>query len=430
MPAKTPSPPQDTRHEIERVLLDEAHRGEIKISGVAVVVCCVGLLFSLITGLVVHARLGLWLGLLGLGYGVYYLVVLTVLRRGWYRSWITWLSSTLEVSAATAVALLDAAHLSPAYALTSAPPYIYFLAIACTVLRLNRRLCFYAGTLAAAESAALYLAFRGGLPADLVQDLPSLSGTVYLQRSGYLFLAGLLAAASTKTVRRLLATITQALEQRRHLRWLFGRFVSDEVADRILQEGLRTQGELRDVTVLCSDVRDFSAFANRTDPREVVTFLNALFEKQCDIIARHGGRVDKFLGDGLLAIFGDPIALDDHALHAARAALELAVLDCQALEAGEAPLRLGVAVHTGSVLVGNLGSSVRLEYAAIGDTVNLAFRIEALNRTFGTSVLISEATRERLGPAVDVRPNDPARVHGWAEPMQTYELRGLEPDAT
>ena len=409
----------------DRAFRGEEAAGELKLSQVALVVCAAGLLFALVVAIWVHRNLGLWLCLVPVGYAGYYTVVIAAIKRGWYRPWIKYLSSTLEVSAATIIGLVDSFHISTAYALTSAPPFLCFLAIGATVLRFRKWLSFYAGTLAAVESALFYLLGSRGLSSDFIASMPALDSFMYLQRSVYLFLAGLLAAVVCGTARRLVRSMVAETGRIRYLRRMFGRYVSAEVVEEVVGRDIAARGELRDVTLLCSNVRGFSPFCAGKKPDEVVTFLNALFERQCEVVERHGGRVDKFLGDGLLAVFGAPVTLEDHPGCAAHAALEIASFCRSDLPEGPEDLRLGVALHTGPVVIGSVGSEARLEYTVIGNAVNTAFRIEGLNKRFETTVLLSEETRQTLAGRVSVSECPPSRVRGLDGEVRTYELREI-----
>jgi adenylate cyclase len=417
-------------HVDEQAMAVEAFRreqeaGELKMTRVALLVCVAGLVFALLAASGTNARLGLWLCVLPVTATVYYSALILVLRAGRYRAWMSYLSSTLEVSVATVVGILDARFVSADYALTSAPQVLYFLAVSATALRFRWRLSIYAGVLAAAQVAVFYLIVVGRISA-VTATLPSMKAAIYLQRCGYLVIAGLAAAAMSTTARRLASSVSTELRRRWRMRRLFGRYVPDDVAASIIERGMvTTEGELREVTVLCSDVRGFTAMCQELPPEEVVRFLNALFEEQSAIVGRHGGRVDKFIGDGMLAIFGAPVPLEDHALSGARAALEIAAIDSVAVRGLPRSVSLGVALHTGEAVIGHLGSRDHLEYTAIGDVVNLAFRIEGLNARFATRVLLSEEVQRRLGARARVTAHGPSRVRGVQHEITTYELHEL-----
>ena len=189
------------------------------------------------------------------------------------------------------------------------------------------------------------------------------------------------------------------LAERERIRTTFGSYVDEGVAERILAGDVELGGEEVDVTIMFLDVRGFTAFAERTEARDVVTALNGLFERVIPIIHEHGGRVDKFVGDGLLAVFGTPQRLENHAdaaLDAARAILD--GLD------EEDPLEVGIGINSGRVVAGNLGAAGRLEYGVIGDPVNVAARVQAHTRETGDTLLVTADTRERLSrPPDDLR---------------------------
>ena len=183
------------------------------------------------------------------------------------------------------------------------------------------------------------------------------------------------------------------LRERERIRETFGTYVDREVAEHILSEDGGAEGQEVEVTLMFVDVRDFTGFAERANPREVVSALNRLFECAVPIVHRHGGHVDKFIGDGFLAVFGTPRPSDDHADRALAAALEIA----QAVEGmDDDQLQIGIGLNSGSVVAGSIGGADRLEFSVIGDAVNVAARVESATRETGDLILLSERTRELL----------------------------------
>jgi len=177
--------------------------------------------------------------------------------------------------------------------------------------------------------------------------------------------------------------------------------------------------------VLFSDIRDFTTMSGALPPADVVRLLNEYYGHMVERIFQHGGTLDKFIGDGIMAYFGAPLPDADHAAHALECALamldELARLNTERAERGEAPLRIGIGLHTGVAVVGDIGSPARrLDYTAIGDTVNIASRIEGLTKQAGTPVLVSAATRDRVGARYTWRAFPPMSVRGKAEPMALF----------
>jgi adenylate cyclase len=183
------------------------------------------------------------------------------------------------------------------------------------------------------------------------------------------------------------------LRERERIRDAFGTYVDREVAEHILREGTDLSGEEVEVTVMFIDVANFTGLAERASPPDVVATVNRLFERVVPIVHEHGGHVDKFVGDGLLAVFGAPRRQDDHADQALAAAIEI---DGAVAEEFGGELSIGVGLNSGSVVAGNVGGAGRFEFSVIGDPVNVAARVEEATRSTGDTVLISEYTRALL----------------------------------
>jgi adenylate cyclase len=191
--------------------------------------------------------------------------------------------------------------------------------------------------------------------------------------------------------------MTAGLAERERIRETFGTYVDPEVAEHVLSEATDLAGEEVEVTIMFIDIRDFTSFAERTPPQGVVAAVNRLFETVVPIIRAHGGRVDKFVGDGLMAVFGASGRQPDHADQALAGALEIE----QALARdsnGQSALAVGIGLNSGKVVAGNIGGAGRFEFGVIGDAVNVAARVEAATRQTGDTVLLTERTKELLGP--------------------------------
>lgn len=204
------------------------------------------------------------------------------------------------------------------------------------------------------------------------------------------------------------------LAERERLREAFGTYLDRDVAEYILSEGVSPRGVEVDVSLLFCDVRDFTGFAANADAGEVVACLNGLFEAVVPVIERHGGHVDKFIGDGLLAVFGAPEPWPDHADRALAAGIDA----LEATEAGE--LSVGVGINSGVVVAGAIGGAGRLNFSVIGDAVNVAARVEAATRMTGDGVLLTGATRERLTRDVPLTSRGTTEVRGRDEPIELF----------
>lgn len=218
-----------------------------------------------------------------------------------------------------------------------------------------------------------------------------------------------------------------ALEQRNEfIRSVFGRYLTDEIVDTVLDSptGLALGGERREITILMADLRGFSSFASHRDPADVMTMVNHFLSVMTDVILRHGGTIDEFIGDAVLALFGAPRPLVDHARRAVDCATQMqrAMDEVNALNrAKDLPeVEIGVGVHTGEVIVGNIGSERRTKYGVVGDAVNLTSRIESFTR--GGQVLVSEQTFRACGGAVTAREEFTVRPKGYDREISLFEI--------
>jgi len=284
----------------------------------------------------------------------------------------------------------------------------YMLLVLAAAFSLQPGRIVFAGLVAIAFSVRLLRMAQDG-PQFILWAVPILAGVAAI------------CVYNTHTTLRLVARA--ASEQRRRER--LGRYFSPEVAARVeeLGDGAAT-GESREVTILFSDLRDFTALGETLSSEQVVAMLNEYHARMVDTVFAHGGTLDKYLGDGIMAYFGAPVAQDDHAERAVRCALAmqeaLAGLNAERAARGEPALRMGVGVHTGTVVVGDIGAPRRREYTAIGDAVNVASRIEELTKLHGAPVLVSDETRRRVGAALAFAPAGAATVKGKARPIETW----------
>src|SRR5256885_3703813 len=210
----------------------------------------------------------------------------------------------------------------------------------------------------------------------------------------------------------------QGLQERERLREAFGTYVDPEVAIRIAAEGTVLEGNDVEVSVLFLDIRDFTAFAERASAREVVTRLNRFWELVVPAVSECGGHANKFIGDGLLAVFGAPERHADHADRAVAAALEIAA---GVRDRYHDALRVGLGVNSGSVVVGTIGGGGRLDFTVIGDAVNTAARVESATRETGDDLLITSETHRRLSErSVGWEERPPIPLKGKSEPVALY----------
>ncbi len=330
-----------------------------------------------------------------------------------------YLSALIETSLPTYLLYLHMNWMGSAQALGYTAPLGYFLFIVLSTLRLDFWLSVFTGFVAAAELLAMAMLYR---PAGFAAEPPP-ELAVELIRSVMFLVGGVLAGAVGVQLRRQFEASIGAATARDRITNLFGQHVSPEVVERLLLEGGDAASDIRRVAVMFVDFRSFTAGARERTPQEVVDRLDGAFAILVDILDRHGGIVNKFLGDGFLALFGAPIEAADAAQHAVAAAREMLAANDRVNSATSWPLRIGIGIHLGEVVAGNIGSPRRKEYTVIGDTVNFASRLESLNKDFNSQLLISSAVCEALGEAGrDAKSLGQVAIKGYDQPMAVWQL--------
>lgn len=216
----------------------------------------------------------------------------------------------------------------------------------------------------------------------------------------------------------------------------FSHYVNDELVKEVMKnpDSLKLGGEKKILSIMFSDVKGFTSVSENLKPEQVVSILNEYLEAMTNIILSHGGTVDKYEGDAIMAFWNAPLAIPDHALNACLAALEcrryLRSLHNKWKKEGKPLLDFRVGINTGEVVVGNIGSDRRFDYTIIGDNVNLASRLEGANKYYGTNLMISEFTKQEVSNHFIFRPIDLMRVKGKQKPVFTYEIICLKDELT
>ena len=328
-------------------------------------------------------------------------------------------SALIETSMPTFVLYMHMNWMGSAQALGYAAPLSYFLFIVLSTLRLDFWLSTFTGFVAASELFAMAMLYH---PPGFASEPPTELG-FELIRSIMFLLAGMLAGAVGVQLRHQFEASIAAAAARDRVTNLFGQHVSPEVVERLLLAGADRPSDLRHVAVMFVDFRSFTAGARVRTPQQVVDRLDGAFAVLVGILDRHGGIVNKFLGDGFLALFGAPIETADPAQEAVAAAREILAAMEEVNAASDWPLRIGIGVHFGEVVAGNIGSPRRKEYTVIGDTVNFAARLESLNKEFNSQLLISSAVRDALGDlAGDAVSLGEVPIKGYEQPMAVWRL--------
>jgi len=339
------------------------------------------------------------------------------------------LNALIETSLPTVLLWHVAGLIGAAKAFSTWPTALYFLYIAASTLRLDFGLPTFTGAVAAISYLGLVYAL---LPLDRGATDPELSPISHIAKAAVMLFTGLVAGLVGVRLRQKFRAAMEAVASRERVANLFGQHVSPAVVDRLLDSPTEFAGETREICVMFLDIRDFTAYARSRSPQVVVDFLNEVFAFMIEAIDRHGGFINKFLGDGFLAIFGAP--LEDHAAarHAVEAAQEiLAEIERRGLAAGGWPLRVGIGLHLGPAVIGTIGSPRRKEFTVIGDTVNFASRLERLAKEHKAPLIVSDAVIAAIGDlAGAATPLGAVSVRGYDEPLRIWRLdRGHAADS-
>ncbi len=222
--------------------------------------------------------------------------------------------------------------------------------------------------------------------------------------------------------------MTDGLKERDKVKNLFSKFHGSSVAEDLINNDIGVGGQNKEVVVFFSDIRGFTAFSEKRKPEEVVAMLNEYFAIMVGVINRHGGVVDKFIGDAIMAIWGAPKGSDQDAQMALRACIEmrkgLNELNEKRIARGENPIMIGMGLHAGRAISGTIGSDERMEYTVIGNTVNTASRIEASTKAFGADLLVSDDVISRVGNNFILDYAGAAEVKGRSDALKMYKVRG------
>jgi adenylate cyclase len=339
---------------------------------------------------------------------------------------LRYLNAAIETSIPAMMVIIAARDVDPVYALDGPPGYLYAVFIVLSTLRLDFRLSLFTGFVAAAEYLALAAAY---VPASAgAAGTPLGTAPFYIAKAAIFLLAGLAAAFVAEEVRRRVAGVLRSAEERSRVVAAFGQQVSPEVVEELLKSGEHLESRRAFVCVLFMDIRDFTRTVELKSPQEIAAYQNAVFGAAADAVNRHRGVINQFLGDGLMATFGAPVATGRECADALAAARELlASLEALSRAGDIPPTRIGIGLHAGEAVVGNVGSTARQQYSVSGNVVILAARIEQLNKVFDSQLLVSaEVLREvrRTGGSElsQAAPLGPVTVKGRDEPVELYRL--------
>ena len=335
---------------------------------------------------------------------------------------VRYLSAAIETSIPAAMVIVAARYIDAVYALDGPPGYLYAVFIVLSTLRLDFRLSVFTGLVAAAEYLALAAVY---VPASAgAAGTPLGSAPTYVAKSAIFVLAGFAAGFVAEEIRRRVLGVLRSLEERSRIVAAFGQQVSPQIVEELLKSGEHLDSRRAFVCVLFMDIRDFTRTVEKKTPHEIAAYQNAVFGAAVEVVDRHRGVVNQFLGDGLMATFGAPVATGRECADALAAARELLDRTRKLSEEGAIPpTRIGIGLHAGEAVVGNVGSPARQQYSISGNVVILAARIEQLNKDYGSQLLASaEVLRAAGEDRAKAASLGAVTVKGRDEPIEIFRL--------
>lgn len=327
----------------------------------------------------------------------------------------------VETSVPTVGMLIFAHFQDPTDAIVSPIMLIYFFFILLSTLRLNFKLSLFTSFVAAIEYLGLSLYFHNTNQLRTL-NMISIELPLFYLRSAFFLIGGGIAGLVAVQIRDGFLKSIESIEERKQLMNIFGQHVSPEVVDKLINQNVEIDSEIKHVCVMFLDIRNFTSFSENKSPVEVVNFLNTLFTFMIEIINQNNGIINKFLGDGFMAVFGAPISNGRDCLNAVTASKEILAMVKEYIRIGKIPpTKIGIGLHSGDAVTGNVGSDLRKEYTVIGDVVNLASRVEQLTKQYGLEFLMTEDVFTQA-PTFEVREIDTVRVKGRITPAKIFTL--------
>ena len=334
---------------------------------------------------------------------------------------IRYLNALIETMLPTLGMILLGIFQSPTDAILSPITLVYFFFIMLSTLRLNFKLSMFTAFIAATEYLTLALYYYKTNQIKNV-DLISVELPLIILRAFFYLIGGVIAGVVSLQIKDGFLKSIANIEERKQLMNVFGQHVSPEVVDKLLNQNVEIESEIKHVCVMFLDIRNFTSFSENKSPVEVVNFLNTLFEFMIEIINRNNGIVNKFLGDGFMAVFGAPFSNGKDCLNAVQASKEILEKIQEYNQTQKIPpTKIGIGLHSGDAVTGNVGSDLRKEYTVIGDVVNLASRIEQLTKQYSEQILFSEDVISKI-EGFEIKEIDTVIVKGRVTPVKIYSL--------
>lgn len=343
-----------------------------------------------------------------------------------HRSVFGYLNAFSEITLLTLLFVFIVEYSGQTVILISPATLTYFLFIVLSTLRLNFRLSVFTGALAAVEFVAVsvyYSTVFSNMPVDRFH--PDLTGMQYLGQGVIFFISGIAAGFVADLIKKKIRVSWEHIKEKNEVIDLFGQQISPQIAGSILEKKEELSGTRKNVCVMFLDIRNFTPFVENHSPEEVVDYLNSLFSFMIDSVQSYDGVINQFLGDGFMATFGAPVSEGNISEKAVLASIDIIQKVKQENKAGKIPpTKIGIGLHYGEAVIGNIGSSARKQYSITGNVVIMASRIEQLNKRWRSQLVISHEVFSQLDKDVKAvfMPQEPVKVKGIHQPVLLYVL--------
>lgn len=326
----------------------------------------------------------------------------------------------VETSFPTILLVMMMQSFDPKVALNTSVPFLYSIFIILSTLGQDSKLSIFAGLVAGLEFALVgYYFLSQSTEVETFFNSPS---PIFV-KSFFLIISGFIAGYVSKEIRIGLESSLHAMTEKNKVINMFGQYMSPEVAEKLIHQNANYVGEIRHVTVMFFDIRDFTKFSEKKNPEEVMAYLNLIYEYLINIVNKNNGIINKFLGDGFMAVFGAPFSDGQDTQNAVRAAVEISEkVDELNLKNMIPPTKIGIGLHSGEALSGCIGSEKRKEYTIIGDTVNVASRVEQLNKQYSSVLLITEDVYQIVKNNYPGKALEAVEIKGRETPVQIYQI--------
>ncbi len=337
---------------------------------------------------------------------------------------LRYLNAALEISLPTIAILILGINFPSVILLHTPVVLLYFILIILSIFELEFKICFFAGSLAAIEYLILVYIYTGGLETPDSTEFQILNYPyLYIGKALLMFISGIVAGLVTNQIKGRIFKSFSTLEERNNIEKLFGQQVSSEIVDEIINTKFEITSKRHFVCIMFLDIRDFTPFSESKKPEEIIQFQNDVFSFMIEIINKNHGIINQFMGDGFMATFGAPVSKGNDCQNAVNAALEIEKeLNLQIKDKKIPNIKIGIGLHAGDVVTGNVGTTTRKQYSVTGNVVILASRIEQLNKNFDSTILISKEVLEKIQITGDeYKPLGQTDIKGRKKPIEIFQ---------